>query len=145
MLTYTAQGLWDHKQQKLHINVLEMLAVLKALEIWETKLLETRILIATDSPRLFEQSGGDTQLHAEHDSSTDTIQGGFYEIHHQGSPCVRGKERVGRSPVQTGGSDLHGMEAEANNIPGFSEEVGHSPHRLICNKPKLSITSVLLP
>ena len=49
MLTYTAQGRWDLKQQKLHINVLEMLAVLKALETWETKLLETRILIATDN------------------------------------------------------------------------------------------------
>ena len=137
-------GVWTQDQSLLHINVLEMKAVLLALKQFQNIIGNSSVMIVTDNALVV------AYIRKEGDPFSISMHGGVGDSHlvsQQGNlpPCkthTREKQYPRRPVVADIETDINGMVPGSDNLQCNLHDDGSSEHRPVCD-PSQQQTSVV--
>ena len=138
-------GTWTHTDRKLHINKLELKAVIHALQHWAQVLQGHQVMIATDNSTVvfvYQQTRRDPFPHlVTFDSRASPLVRGS-EHNSPSKAYPRLSERDSRPPITSEPANSHRVVPTSRDREAYLQGLGDTRSRHVCDSVKLPPSSV---
>ena len=144
---HTARGTWSLPESKLHINHLELKAVLLALKEFRTLVCNKTVLIATDNTTVvayINKEGGDEVGLPVCPTVEDTVLVYQAASNPQGTSHPRPAERDSRQAIQTGPDHSNEVVTSSRGIQSYMRPVALPSSGPVCHQVQQQTTTVCL-
>ena len=133
---HIARGNWSLPESKLHMNYVELKAVLLALKEFQTLCTNNIVLIATDNTTVV------AYINKEGGMNTDLV---YQELSNsQSSSHPRPSKCNSRQAIQTGPDHSNRMVPQSRGVPSNMQPVAQAPSGPICHQVQQQASSVCL-
>ena len=145
---HQSSGSWSTREATLHINHLEMLAVLYALRAFRVQLTGLTVQLMSDNSSVvsyIRKQGGDSVCVSVPSYSRGTAPGAGRTDHSSSQTHSRRSECSGRPAVQNEQNNAHGMDPSPVSVQGTMHHMGHTQSGPVCNPPQQQASGVCVP
>ena len=140
---YTARETWSLPESKLHLNYLELKAVLLALKEFQDLCSDKIVLVATDNTAVVYKQGRRHEVGPTFCPTVENLDLVYQEISDsQSLTHSRPAEHGSRQAIQARPDHPDRVVPPSRGIPNDIQQVAHTSNRSICHEVQQQVTSV---